>query len=453
MTTSRELLGYIAISAGMALAVSCYAMLGSLFQISQGAWIQLAVIIAGVFCILVSLSIAELAALYPSAPGLRTYLRAAFGDYVSLVAVFLYLAMVALVAGVEAYVMSVIFGIVIPEVPATPLVLSLFVLVIATNLGGVEAPRTLQLIMTFSLLIGIAGVGVMALVLAGGAPPTGVSEASPVLAEVPVGFASLAAAVGTAVFLFIGFEWVTPLGRRPESYSMLVPISMPIAIVALMVAYVLFSAGMQSTLTTAAIADSPAPQIALGGTVFGEFGRYALALLSLFAVLTSFNAGLMGASRLCFALARERALPAWCGILSLRTGVPIGAVLFVGGCAVITAGFVSYSELYLGVAVMVAAIECFVYAVLICAALRLRRTQPNVTRPFRNPLPHSVQWSVACVLPALGIAALLSLPGTPLWPLVSLMLLTAIIATIAVGASRPASKHARRPGAAGSELG
>ncbi len=432
-----ELLGYVAVSAGMALAASCYAMLGGLLGASEGQWIVLAIAVAGVLCALVSASIGELAAMFPSAPGIRTYLRAAFGNYCSLAILLLYLAMVAMAAGVEGTVVTMVLGDVAPGIPRMAVVFGLFALVIATNLAGLEMPRTLQLAMTAVLVAATLAVGASALWM------------EPAAAHVPAasdpqspGLLGLVAAAGTAVFLFIGFEWVTPLGRNPRAYQRLVPLSMLIAIGCLVAVYAIFAAGMGRHLAPAALVGNPIPQITLGAALYGDTGRYGLAIVSLLAMLTSFNAGLMGASRLIYGLAREGVAPAWTARISLRTGVPVNAVAAVGALSLALALVVIHTGAYRFTGVTVAAIECLVYGALMLAALRLRRTRPAVARPFRTPVPIAAQWLVASAFPLLGVCALLSLPEAGAWPI-------ALIGALAAGAAMLAylaiNRNARPP--------
>jgi len=428
----------------MALAASCYTMLASMFGALDVKWIVLAVIMAGTLCGVVSASIGELAAMFPSAPGIRTYLRAAFGNHFSLAMLFLYLAMVAMMAGVEGTVVTTVLANVMPGAPRVAIVLSLFLLVIATNTLGLEPPRALQLAMTVLLVAGTLFVGASALWV-DGSPPVhhDAAMASPTLFD-------LAAAVGIAIFLFIGFEWVTPLGRSPAAYQRLIPLSMLIAIAALIVVYSIFAAGLDHQLDRTQLGGNPMPQITLGAALYGEPGRYGLAAVSLLAMLTSFNVGLMGASRLIYGLAREGVLPAWTARISLRTGVPINAIVAVGGVAFALALLVIHTGVYRLAGVTVAAIECVVYGALILAALRLRRTRAAATRPFRNPIPIAAQWLIAATFLVLAACAPLSLDGAGYWPLALFGALAggaALLARLAVNRTSRRTLFATKQGA------
>ena len=427
----RDLLHYVAISAGMALAASCYTMLGGLLGLVHGPWVVLAVVLAGTFCALVATSVGELAGMFPSAPGIRTYLRAAFGDHFSLAVLFLYLAMVALAAGVEATVVAGALAGAFPALPAEAVVPGLFLAIVALNILGLEAPRTFQLVVTGTLLAATLWVGASAFALDA---PT--AQPRPLASAALPSVVELAAAVGAASFLFMGFEWVTPLGRNRAAYRRLIPLSMIVAIAVLALTYGVFAAALDAQLDRRLVAADPTPQITLGVLLFGETGRYAMAAVCLMAMLTSFNAGLMGASRLAYGLAREGLLPAWIARIDLRSGVPYNAVAGIGclSCA-LTVGVMATGA-YRAAGLAVAAIVCLVYAALMGAVLCLRRSRPDAPRSFRTPLPRFVQWLVAACLPLLALSALLSLPQAGLAPLLLVTLLAAVAAVLAAAAIR-----------------
>ena len=54
-------------------------------------------------------------------------------------------------------------------------------------------------------------------------------DASGSTGDVLSSLALVPAAVGLTVFLFMGFEWVTPVGLRPDAYKRKIPWAMPVA--------------------------------------------------------------------------------------------------------------------------------------------------------------------------------------------------------------------------------
>lgn len=401
----HEFIDYTAISAGMALAISCYAVVADMLKVEYGTMVSFAMLCAAVICIFAALSVAELASMFPSAPGIRTYLKQAFGNRFSLLVTFMYLAMVMLVAGIESFAFAKIagrVGIMLPEPVLAALLISL---VVFLNLRGIELTYKVQSVLTLSLFITFMGVSLYALTVEQHAV---VSNDIDVPEDWPVNLPLL---IGMAIFLFIGFEWVTPLGRKPESYRRLVPWSMPVAIILLTGLYGLFVMATLYVIPEPNPAMANTPQLLLGQLLFDKTGLYLMAILSVLAMLTSFNAGLMGASRLIYAIAREGELPKWCASLSLPACVPYAAIWIIGLGALLAALLTILFQSYLAIAIVAAVITCLTYLTLILANLHLRFTQPDLERQFRSPLPVAGQAALALLFMVLGIGTLISIQG------------------------------------------
>lgn len=430
MKGRAEVIFYVSIGAGMALGTSSFTMLSELFKVVPSLWVVGAILLAGLFCIVIASSVAELASMYPSSPGIRTYLKMAFGNEFSLFLVHLYLIFIVLIAGVESYVFAQVIAILFPGAPPMLIVLTLLAAVVTTNLLGLELPRWMQITTAFVLIASILLLGAYGAFLTAQAPGDGLHLP---LGDGATNLLLLPAGAAMAIFLFIGFEWVTPLGLRPASYERKIPMSMPMAILINMVAYSFFVLGMASQLPEARIVSDAIPQVPYFSTLFGTtFGSYFAGALSVLAIFSTFNAGIMGSSRLIFVLTREGNLPQWCAKISLSTGAPVGAILLLGILAVISALFVVTFELE-GIAIVIGAtIICFVYAAFMLAVVRLRKLAPATPRPHRTAVPAPLRWLLIVVLPLIGIYTLFSLPEWGLWPVAGM----AIFAVLALGLTR-----------------
>jgi amino acid transporter len=140
----------------------------------------------------------------------------------------------------------------------------------------------------------------------------------------------------------------------------------------------------------------------------------------------------MGSARLLYAIAREGHLPSWACALTTRTAAPVGAIAVLGVFGVAAAAVITLYQLYLAAATISAAIVCFVYAGLMAAALRLRRRSPR-RPPYVSPVHPAIQWAVIALLPALGVASLISVALVPaLWGLAGLAALSAGLAAWAI---------------------
>ncbi|HEX2081794.1 MAG TPA: APC family permease [Longimicrobium sp.] len=444
MKQRGEFLFYVSVGAGMALATISFTMLSGLFEAASGGWVVLGMVLGGVMCGVIAASVGELAGMFPSAPGIRTYLKAAFGNRPSLFLVHLYLIFLVMIAGAESYLFSLVVEQVAPGLPHMAVILVLLGSVVLVNLYGLELPRNVQMVTAF-VLLGILCVTGIAGILAGG-PAAGGGPAPEGLGL--SGSPGLLPLVATmAIFLYVGFEWVTPLGLRPNAYERPIPLAMLTAILANVVACGLFASGMATTMPREAITATFIPQVPYLGGLLGRAGVWLAVGVSCMACISTFNAGIMGSSRLIFALTRESLLPKWAGTINPETGAPRGAVLFMGALAAVSATLVVALDAPLLAALIGSAIIAFVYAAFMLAVLRLRRLKPAGRRPFRTPLPAGVQWAFAGVLPLLGVGTLFELEEQYPWQAVAGFLLALAAAALLTRWSEALSRPAAAPAA------
>ncbi len=408
MKKAFELGFYVTFGAGIAFGISSFTILSELFKVASSFWIIVSICLAGVVCMLLSTSIAELASMYPSAPGVRTYLKVALPPRTSLFLVYLYLIFMIMVAGIESYLFALVVRYLFPQLPALAVVLTLLACTVIVNLLGLELPRGVQMFTTTALILSVLCLG-----LAGAVTHLGnLHWNAGVFSGHPL--SQIGDALGSAVYLFIGFEWVTMMGFSAKSYEHKIPISMPLAILTNIVAYCIFSLALATRMTVSGVTATAIPQIPYFVQIFGPRGSIVGLVLSILAIVSCFNAGVMGGSRLIYALAREGNFPKSWGKLSLTTGAPIGGVLALGVLASIASVIIVSFELEEVAAVVGSAIVCCVYAAFMWAVLRLRKTQPNARRTFRSPLPVWLHWVLIVILPIAGVLALFGIKGKTL---------------------------------------
>lgn len=405
MKKAFELGFYVTFGAGIAFGISSFTIMSELFKVASSFWLVVSICLAGLFCMLISSSIAELASMYPSAPGVRTYLKVALPPSTSLFLVYLYLIFMIMVAGIESYLFAQVVRALFPQLPALAVVLSLLALTVVVNLLGLELPRGVQMVTTTTLILSVLVLG-----LVGATPTLAHLHWTPrVLENHPL--SQIGDALGSAVYLFIGFEWVTMMGFTAKSYERKIPVSMPLAIVTNIVAYCVFSLALAARIPTDAITGTAIPQLPYFIQMFGSRGAYVGLALSILAIVSCFNAGVMGGSRLIHALAREGNFPRSWGTISLTTGAPVGGVLVLGILATVASIIIVSFELEEVAAVVGSAIVCCVYAAFMWAVLRLRKTQPNARRTFRSPLPVWLHWILIVAMPLAGVGALFGIKG------------------------------------------
>jgi amino acid transporter len=400
-----ELGFYVTFGAGIAFGISSFTILSELFKVASSFWLVVSICLAGFVCMLLSSSIAELASMYPSAPGVRTYLKVALPPRTSLFLVYLYLIFMIMVAGIESYLFALVVRQLFPQLPSLAVVLTLLACTVIVNLLGLELPRGVQMFTTTALILSVLTLGA-----AGAASHLGnLHWDFRVLSDHPL--SQIGDALGSAVYLFIGFEWVTMMGFNAKAYERKIPISMPLAILTNIVAYCIFALALATRIPVDTIKATAIPQLPYFVQIFGPRGSVVGLVLSILAIVSCFNAGVMGGSRLIYALAREGNFPKSWGTLSLRTGAPIGGVLVLGTLASIASVIIVSFELEEIAAVVGSAIVCCVYAAFMWAVLRLRKTHPNARRTFRSPLPIWLHWVLIVGMPIAGVCALFGIKG------------------------------------------
>lgn len=393
----------VATSAGLALATVSLTADVQLGLGLPGASGWIAVLAAGAISVLASWCFAELVGMFPTAAGIKLFIEKAFGEKAALLFATLYVGITVLIVGSESYVLGKVLAYAFPGVSAAVWVLGFLTLVALVNLRGITLSGWAQDVATYTMVVAIGGISAWAL-LRPGAPPVDFGLAS----GLGSGF-SLAQAVALGVFLYLGFEWVTPLAEEVKDFR-LIPRGMLIALGMLAVVYGLLHIGMMTLVPKAALAASPIPHMLFGEAAFGRAGLLAMAVVSILASVTSFNAGLMTASRFLYAMARDRAAPRWLSRLHPDWATPWGAILglyvlclSMGAVVLWTGAFKLF--IFLG-----AAIECLIFVVMAASVLRLRRTMPGVVREFRAPGGRVVPWLVMLIYGALFVLVFLPDP-------------------------------------------
>lgn len=435
---SLRLRTLVAASAGLALASSVYPAAVSAAAASGGRLVWAAIAVAGLFCVMASANFAELSSMYPTAGGVQVYVRHAFGERlavtVSLLYVFLAWAAGAAEAFVFASVLEKVFATtripVLSVIPVEIWVLAVITFFFVINLRGVETAGRTQDILTYLMFFLVLALSVYGLVMAAarGLPLGGGELAAGSAGGAPAGSApggggidGFIQGVAYAVYLYIGFEWVTPLAEETTDIKVL-PRAMPIAVILLVVSYALWTTVMVTFVPTSALAGDPTPHLTFADALAGPLGLVVVGAISALATFTSFNAGMMGNSRLVYGMAREGTLPKTLSKIHLTYFTPWAALTFMFLVELVLALVLAVSGGFTVAILMAAAIECVIYFLVAAVVLKLRRTKPDAERPFRAPGGKVLPAVTAAVFAFLALAVFL--PPSPL--LVGLVFLVAL---------------------------
>ncbi|KJS00489.1 MAG: amino acid transporter [Peptococcaceae bacterium BRH_c4a] len=399
----------VATSAGLTLASSSFvaAVQVAGFLSGDSAW--LAILIAGVFCLAAGMCFSELNDILPSAAGIRLYFGRAFGEKAALTVSLLYMLVVMGVVGAESYILAKILNYAFPSID--PLIWIFFMLASVTlmNIRGIKIAGAFQDVITYGLLVSVMVLSYI------GLEKLDFHLAAPLVAG---GMDNLFSAVAVGVFLFVGFEWVTPLAEEVTE-SRLISKGMFIAVGLLSVVYSFFTVVMAANVPREELVNSPMPQLLFARNILGDAGVAWIVVISLASSITTFNAGLISVSRFFYATAREHALPAVFSKISMRYMTPWVSILAVFAVGLTLSVIILFTGKYLVLVNMAAAAECLVYALTGVAVLVLRK-KINRERKFIIPWGPVIPLLTTVVFTLLMLGVFATDPYMALWMAIGL---------------------------------
>lgn len=390
----------ISTSAGMAIATSCYLAGIQVATILVGELAWISIIVAGFLCLLSSMCFSELTSLYPTAAGIKLYIQNAFNEKAAIIIGMFYVILGISMVGAESYllasVLSSTFQIVSPFYDKLIWILFFIVFVAAINLRGVYITGVVQDILTYVMVLFMIAVSIYTFA-------THDINFSLAAQSAKFTLGNILQAAGVGVFLFVGYEWVTPLAEETTDYR-LIGKGMLWAIGLLTLTYSLFITAMYTGLTPAQLASgTPIPHIVFGTNLFGVAGTVTFIAMSILASVTSFNSGLLNTSRFSYAMGRDNVLPRFFSKLHPSYATPWVSILFLALLAVAISLATLLTGKYLFVILMAAALECFIYVVAAVCVIKLRRKYPDKERAFKIPMGYTIPITVIVVFTGLMI--------------------------------------------------
>ncbi len=411
----------VATSAGITLATSSFVAAAQVagFLAGDSAW--LAILVSGVLCLLAAACFSELNSILPSAAGIRLYLGKAFGEKVALTFSLLYMVLLLAVVGAESFILSKTLSYSVPQVAPVIWITVMLAAVTLMNIRGNKVAGNFQDIVTYgvivsTLLISLWGLKMVHFHLALPLPTGGVS-----------GFIQ---AVAVGIFLFVGFEWVTPLAEEVTE-SRLIAHGMFITVGIVCVVYALFTAAMTANVSRAAFVHSPIPQVLLAQKVLGGFGLVWILLVSLACSFGTFNAGLLSVSRFFYATAREHALPPVFSRISMRFMTPWVAIIAVFVVGYASSIAILYTGRYLVVVDMAAASECVIYVLSAAALVVLRKKMADAPRAFKVPFGPLIPVFTILIFTLLAVMIIVTDPAIGYWMAAGLVVIGLYVLTVA----------------------
>ncbi len=405
------------------------AMIGWGWVVLSGNWItsagtlgaMIAFLGGGVLVIFVGLVYAELTAAMPDVGGELYYTLRGIGPKTAFVSAWAlalgYLSVVAFEAVAlptvveyifPNYKMGYMYTIAEYDVYLTWVLVGsvVSIIVIAINYFGMKSAAIFQMVLT----VIIALIGIMLMVGAGFNGDY--ANAEPLFSE---GTAGIITVLVMTPFLFVGFDVIpqasSEMNVSPKAIGKLLIFSVASAVIFYI--GVIFAVGV--ALDQHALAGSVLPTADAMATVFGlDIFATVLILGGVAGILTSWNAFIVGGSRVLLSMAEKKMIPQWFGKVHPKYGTPTNAVIFIGGIATFAPLLGRPMLVWLvdagGLAIVIG------YLLVSIAFVQLRKKEPNMERPFRAGKFSMVGW-IATIL-GVGFIAMY-MPGMPaalIWP-------------------------------------
>jgi len=336
-----------------------------------GLWVA-----GAALAILAALPYAELGAAIPQAGGPIAFAERAFGRRMVVVTAFtlvlMNLSSIALLAYVTAeFLVRLGVGAQLGPGAIATILLALF---FVSNAIGTRVSGAIQV--TLSSLKGIVLIAlVIALFSQPGAPP---SETA--LPAASAGWFGFGAALLVIFSAYSGWGDVVNYGEDIADPGRSIPRALFGGILGVAALYLAVNLALLHALTPADLARSDFAAADAARGLLGANGDWVFTLFGVFSVGAITNLGLMTSSRVVFATAREGILPRWFAQVSPR-GTPLRAL----GLTTVASMMFLWSDAYIALIATSVALAQSVFVLVALSAIKLRKSEPDMPRPFAMP--------------------------------------------------------------------
>lgn len=405
------------------------AMIGWSWVLMTGYWVSTAgtlgtaaaFLVGGVAIALIGLTYAELASAMPKAGGEHVYTLRALGPTASFICTWALLMAYVAVCLFESVALPTALEFLVPAIRFHELwkvqeasVDLGFVLVgvggaiVMTwiNLRGIRTAARVQSIVTLAILI--SGV----LLISGAISFGSTDNLVPLMTN---GSTGLLAVLIMVPAMLVGFDVIPQSAEEIDLPPRRIGVLLVISVLLAVAWYVAISLSVAAGLDATALADSEMATADAASALWGTSWAGSLLVVGgIGGILTSWNAFIIGGSRVMFALGESGMLPRAFARIHPRYHTPHVSVLCIGVLSCLSPLFGRTILVWLIDAGSFAVVVAYIFVPL--SFLALRRREPDMPRPFRLPAGRFI----GALAALLGCALLtLYLPWSPaalIWP-------------------------------------
>ena len=370
-----------------------------------GAWL-----LVGLVTLLGANIFAELGTTFPRAGGPYVYLKQAGGPFAGFVTGWSDTAISVIASAAQAAAIGLYLENEVLDRRAIGIaVLGLLTLV---NWFGLKVGARTQQALSLFKVGGLLLLALACLALGGFKPPSGV--------HLWQGSAGLAGLIGALMLInetYAGWTGNVYLSEEDQDSDRNIPRALFWGVGAMTAAYFLVNAGFISLLSIPELASSNLPASDAAQRIFGSDAGRIVVTFAVISLIGTLNVNMMFTPRIAFAMGRDGVLPAHFASLN-RFASPGWALLAFTVPAMVLVTLKSFDFLFTITAFLGMAVNTAIYI----AFFVLRRTAPDIRRPY---VARFYPWAPGLVLAisaALLVASLLTDPEPALWAIAAVAL-------------------------------
>lgn len=391
---NKEKLGLksvIATGAGLIVATSCLMSLGQ-GSGTIGCSFIIAMIIACVLNLITAASLAELNGLMPNLTGgLAQYTLACLGPFPTIVSmVGGYLLCNSLTASAEGAMFgNCIVMVTGTEIPAVIFTLGITVILIITNLQGVDMFAKIQDVVAFGLIGSLVILGIVGALGLG----TGTEVSQPF--NITSKWNDIVPMIAVAFWLFIGVEFIIPISKEVKDFKKNIPRGMFLSLIIICIMQCILVFGFHNYTDWRELAESSAPHILYGQNLFGKVGVIWMGIVATLAAISTLNSVINSLSHICVGMAKINMLPSIFQKTN-KKGAPVAGIIFIGGIILIVdASGLSTTDQLTFIILTGSVFWMISYIITHINVIVLRKRLPKAPRSFKIPM--------GLILPVTGI--------------------------------------------------
>jgi len=368
------------------------------FGMGGGAFVA-AIAIAFVVMQAQAMSFSEAAAILPTTGSVYDYISCGLGRFAAITGTISAYLLVHVFAGTAETVLSGIMALVNFKTLNTALERSgtswlvgvgMVLLFALTNALGVRVYSRVEIVLTAGMWTTLMIFGIAGLVHAPAVDLAGVFGAS----SVGTGLPAILSLVGMAMFMFVGFEFVTPLAAELSRPAKQIPRAMTLGLCAVAVCMLTYGTAITRQVANVPVdpggalhlLDTPSAIPQFAERVMGPFGRVWLGFGLLFAGAATINTLMAGLPRILYGMALDGALPKAFAYLHPRLKTPLVGIAVSAAIPCLHA-WIIHGEVDRLANLVLAAVCAWgvAYVLVTLAVISLRLRRPDLPRAYRSP--------------------------------------------------------------------